>query len=145
MARVALVVAMLALGCGESATNGGNVTITGLTVFANCMPVVDPDPIIAFWTANVTGANGSTATLSDAKLTVNGSSTVMQTLTVDNPTISLSGGAGSQEQRKTSADVIPSGACSSLCSGATFSLELTYTIDGRMVMVTETGDFDCLF
>ena len=42
------------------------------------------------------------------------------------------------------ADVLPTGACGTFCSGASYSLELTYDIGGIPVTVTESGSFGCV-
>jgi hypothetical protein len=126
-----------------------SISLTGAAVYSNCMPSVPPDPILAFWTVHVSGAPGglTSVTLTDAKLTITPASgaPVNQTLTIDFPAVALTGGAGTQDQRKTGADVLPSGACSALCSGATFSLELTYDVAGTPFVVTETGAFGCVY
>jgi hypothetical protein len=121
------------------------IVLSEVAVYANCQPVVPPDPILAFWNVTITGAPGSAATLTEAKLTITGSSTVIQTLTVDEPVIALSGGAGSGMQRKTGADTNPGAACGELCGGASFTLELTYDVGGATIAVTETGSFGCVY
>jgi len=130
-------------GTPADAATEAVITLDDVTVYANCMPIVAPDPIITVWTANVSGAVGSLATLTDAKLTLTGTPPVSQTLTVDTPTIPLSGGSGSQTQRKTGADADPPSGCTTLCSGRTYTLELTYTVDGASVVVTDSGAFSC--
>ena len=126
-----------------------SITVSDAAVYSNCMPSVPPDPILAFWTVHVSGAPGgvTSVTLTDAKLTITPGSgaPVNQTLTIDFPTVALTGGAGTQDQRKTGADVVPTGACGSLCGGATFSLELTYDVAGTPFVVTETGTFGCVY
>lgn len=126
-----------------------SITLTDAAVYSNCMPSVPPDPILAFWTVHVSGAPGgvTSVTLTDAKLTITPGSgaPVSQTLTIDFPTVALTGGAGTQAQRKTGGDVLPSGACSTLCGGASFSLELTYDVAGTPFVVTETGTFGCVY
>lgn len=125
--------------------SGATIVLSEVGVYSNCQPIVAPDPILAFWTVTITGAPGSAATLTQAKLTITGSSTVIQTLTIDEPIIALSGGAGSGMQRKVSADSNPSDACGELCGGATFVLELTYEVGGASIDVTESGSFGCVY
>jgi hypothetical protein len=131
-----------AISVDASATE---IVLSDVGVYSNCMPIVAPDPIIAFWNVTITGAPGSAATLTSAKLTITGSSTVIQTLVVDEPVIALSGGAGSGMQRKTGADSNPSAGCGELCGGATYVLELTYEVGGASIDVTETGSFGCVY
>jgi hypothetical protein len=131
-------------GPSLDASTDAVITLSDVTVYANCMPSVPPDPINAFWTANVTGATGSAATLASATLSVTGPPSFTQTLTVDVPTISLSGGSGSQEQRKTGADRDPPGTCGMLCD-SNYTLELTYMVDGASVVVSESGTLTCAF
>ena len=122
------------------------LTITGLTVHGDCMPIVPPDPILASWTASISGATGSVATLVDAKLVITSASTVTQHLTVDHPDVSLAGGAGSQAQSKTGADVTPAAAfCGEFCSGATASLDLTFDTAGGPLNARAEVPFDCAF
>lgn len=134
---------------GTDAMTDATITLSTVNVYGNCMPSVPSDPIIAFWTVEVSGAAGDTATLVSAELTVTGGgTTVNQTLTVDEPTVSLAGGSGSQDQRKTDAEGSGSAGCSDdLCAtgAASFSLELTYEVDGAMVDVTETGAYGCVY
>lgn len=125
-----------------------SITLTDVAVYGNCMPIVAPDPVLAFWTTNVAGAGAaSSATLTDAKLTVTGSTTLVQSLTIDTPTVALSAGSGSQMQRKTGSDVTPSDACGSFCGSAAVSwtLELTFDVGGVTVPVTESGSFSCVY
>lgn len=120
------------------------VTVTDFTVFGNCMPIVAPDPIIVSWTANVSGASGTTAMLTNAVLTIDSPSPIVQRLTVDVPTFALSGGSGSQAQRKTMADANPAMACGGAC-GSAAHLAATFMVDGAPVMVTADGTYDCAF
>lgn len=129
-------------GASGDASIDATVTLGEVAVYGDCMPIVPADPVVAFWTATVAGASGATATLTDAELFI---ATETQTLTVDEPIVSLSGGAGSQEQRKTSGDPAIAGACASLCTDASYTLELTYAIDGASVVVSDTGAFDCVY
>lgn len=125
-----------------------SLTLADVAVYGNCMPIVAEDPILAFWTTNVADAGAATAaTLTDAKLTITGSSTLVQSLVIDSPTVALSGGSGSQMQRKTGADVTPSDACGSYCGSAavTWTLELTFDVGGATVPVTESGSFSCVY
>jgi len=122
------------------------VTVRDVAVYANCMPVVSPDPILAFWTTEVSGASVGTATLTDAKLELTGAGTLSQSLTVDTPTITLVGGSGTQMQRKTGADVTPTMACRTFCRGRVmFSLELTFDVGGVSIPVVQTGSFGCVY
>ena len=120
------------------------ITIRDLGIYANCMPSVPPDPIIAFWTTDVRGATSATASLTSAVLTIVGSGTVTQTLTVDVPAVVLSAGSGTQDQRKTGADMNPTAACGELCSGATATLVLRFAVDGTEIEVRDTTPFGCV-
>jgi hypothetical protein len=128
----------------RDATTEARVTLTEFVAFANCKPVVPPDPIITSWTATVSGAAGATATLTNAELTITGGETFTQTVTVDNPVIALTGGAGSAMQRKVSGTPAPTDACERLCAvGSSSELEATFSVDGANVLVTATGTFEC--
>ncbi|MBX3271682.1 MAG: hypothetical protein KF729_15555 [Sandaracinaceae bacterium] len=132
-----------AADAGPSAT----VTVRDVAVYSNCQPVIgDPrtDPVLAFWTVDVRGASAATATLLDAKLTIAGTGGGTQSLTVDVASFALTGGAGSQEQRKTGADTTFEEACRALCTDASFSLELTFDVGGPPVVVVETDAFGCV-
>jgi len=132
-------------GLADAGT-GTSVTLRDVAAYANCMPTVSPDPIIVFWTVDVSDAVGPMATVTDAKLTVTGSSIVMQSLNVDTPSFALSGGSASQMQRKTAAPGTPMDACRTLCgAGTTYELELTYDIGGVAYGATDTGSFSCVY
>lgn len=122
------------------------VVITDFYAYANCMPIVPPDPIRASWTATVSGATGAAATVTSATLTIMpgaGAATV-QDITVSPPAIALVGGTGSADQIKTAASTSPVMACSRLCgSGVTARLDISFSIDGTTVSATATGAFSC--
>lgn len=128
----------------DDAASAATVTISGLTLFGNCMPIVAPDPIRASWTATVAGATGATATLTSATLVITGTTTIVQNLTVDVPVIALTGGAGSSMQTKVLADMNPSMACGGTC-GSPAHLDLTFMIDGAPVMATADATYECAF
>lgn len=129
-------------GPSRDATTSATVTITAFGSYGNCFPV-PPDPIMASWHVTIAGATGSTAMLTSARLTITGSSTVVQMLTVDMPTIALTGGAGSGDQRKVAADVNPSDACGELCGGSTARIDLVFVIDGVPVTASATVPYEC--
>jgi hypothetical protein len=123
------------------------ITITNLTVFGDCMPIVAPDPIHASWTATVDGASGTSATITNALLVIRPATTgsdVMQTLTVDTPTIALSGGHGSAMQNKTGADANPPAGCTGVCGGVAH-LMVTFMIDGAPVFAFGDAMVGCAF
>lgn len=126
----------------RDATTAAVVTITDFVSYGNCFPV-PPDPIMASWHVTVTGASGSTATLTSARLTITGSATVVQMLTVDMPVVALAGGAGSADQRKVMADMNPPDACGELCGGSTARIDLVFLIDGVTVMATASVPYEC--
>jgi hypothetical protein len=114
--------------------------------WANCMPMISEDPILVIWTVDITGARGDTAQLTKATIVVSSdSASIAQEFTVANPTLPLAGGTGSADQRKPIAVVSPNSACSSMCGGATYQLDLVYEIDGRSIAVNESGDFMCAY
>ncbi len=121
-----------------------HVEISDLYVYANCMPIVASDPIHAGWTATVTDAVGSVASIADATLTITGASTVNQTLNVEHSVIELSGGTGSAEQRKVTGLGSPGGACGDLCSDAEARVYLTFSVDGQLVTATAAAPFSCV-
>lgn len=132
-------------GPPRDATTSAVVTITDFFAWSNCMPIVAPDPVIATWMLHVTGATGTTATVVDAKLTIAApSTTLMQTITLDTPAVTLTGGAGAASQRKASGTPGPTGACSSLCAaGTTSHLELTVEVDGVRIVITADDGYSC--
>lgn len=125
--------------------SGATATLSDVGVYANCMPIVAPDPIIAFWNVAISGAAGPTATLVSARLTITGASTVTQNLTVDMPVVALTAGSGSAMQRKVASDTNPSEACGELCSGATFVLELEYDTLGGRITARHEDMFGCVY
>jgi len=135
-----------ALGATVDAGEVGShvqVVLHASYAWANCMPEVPPDPILVTWTVDITGAVGATAQLSKATLTVsNSSSSVVQDFTANSPTIPLAGGAGSAQQQKTPGSASPVSVCS-LCTGASYRLDLVFTVDGQSFPVSGTSTFTC--
>jgi hypothetical protein len=107
--------------------------------------MISSDPILVTWTVDVTGARGNTARLTKATTTVSSSTSIVQDFTVDNPTVSLVAGAGSADQRKPVAVVSPNSACSDMCGGATYRLDLVYEVDGQIISVGKSGSFICAY
>ncbi len=137
-------------GAGDAArdvplADGGaaRVTIAMFGAFGNCMPIVPPDPINVSWTLSVSGAAGLTLTVTDATLTIRGSRTVTQTLTVMPPSFALTGGAGSAMQRKLTGTPTPMNVCGELCGGATATLDLTVTDGVGSYRVSAMSPFMC--
>lgn len=127
------------------ARTGATVTIHDAAIYGNCFPVPS-DPVVAFWEVDVAGASGATATLVSATVTVTGPSTFTQILTVDVTSIALSGGSGTASMRKLSGSPSTVDGCS-VCgssSGATWTLELVFLIDGAPVSASATGSYDCV-
>jgi hypothetical protein len=132
----------------DSSEAGSRIQVVLRTVYAyaDCMPAVSEDPILVAWTVAITGASGSTALLTQATITVSSkTSSIVQDFTAANPTISLTGGAGSADQRKPVAVVSPNSACSSMCGGATYQLDLVYEVDGQSIAVSQSGSFTCAY
>jgi hypothetical protein len=97
----------------------------------------------ASWTASISGASGTTATLLEAQLTVG---TLTQTLTLDHPDIALSGGAGSQAQTKVSGSPNPPAGCTGLCSSTgVASLDLAFTTADGVLTAHAEAAFTCAF
>ena len=113
--------------------------------WADCMPSVSPDPIHVIWTVDIAGARGDTARLDNATITVSDEASIVQEFTVENPIIPLVDGAGSAEQRKPIGGVTPNQACTQMCGGATFQLDLVFEIDGESIPVSESGAFSCAY
>jgi hypothetical protein len=135
-------------GTDLTAIDGGSlprVALRKVYAYGNCMPSIAADPIIVLWSTDVTGATGNTARVTKATITVSKGTSIVQDFTLDNPTISLVGGAGSADQRKSLASISPNQACSSMCSGATYKLDLVFEIDGQTVAVSESGSFACAY
>jgi hypothetical protein len=123
------------------------VTIVDPYVYGNCFPV-PPDPVIAGWDVSISGASGSTATLTSAVLTVMGPATFTQTLAIDSPVVTLSGGAGTGSMRKTGGNPASVPGCGSFCSGsgapAIWKIDMVFRIDGADIAVTVMGDYSCV-
>jgi hypothetical protein len=128
----------------EDAAGAAMVAISGFSAFGNCMPIVAPDPIRASWTATVTGGSGASAMLTSATLVIMGSPPIVQSLTVDMPTIALTDGGGSATQTKVSATMNPAMACGATC-GSDARIDLTFMIAGREVMASADGTYECAF
>ena len=123
------------------------LTITNLTVYGDCMPIVAADPIHASWTATIDGAAGTSATFTSALLSIRPNApgaTITQNLTVDMPAITLTGGHGSATQLKTGADANPPAGCTGVCGGIAH-LMVTFTIDGAPVFANAQANVSCAF
>lgn len=126
-----------------------SITISSPAVYGSCF-LGPPDPILAFWEVNVTGAPAgvTVATLVSAQLTVTPTSgaPIVQTLTVDFPAVPLSGGSATMfAQRKTAGTPAPTGACTDACvAGATWQLQLVFDVGGVMIPVTVGDDYFCV-
>jgi hypothetical protein len=133
---------------GLEPSDGGSpphVALRNVYAYGNCMPMIQPDPIIAIWTVDITGARREAAQLTKATIAVSKGTSIVQDFTVDNPIIPLVGGAGNADQRKPLASVSPNQACSTMCSGATYQLDLVFEIDGQSISVSKPGDFSCAY
>jgi hypothetical protein len=133
---------------GPNTIDGGRpaqVALRNVSAYGNCMPSIAADPIIVLWTVDITGAAGASAQVSKATITVSKGTSIVQDFTVEQPTVSLVNGAGSADQRKSLASVSPNQACSSMCSGATYQLELVFDINGQRIPASKTGTFSCAY
>ncbi len=118
----------------------GSVELRDAVVYANCTPGVQGDPILAFWTAVVSSAEGhEQAKLKSATLRVLGPNTVTQHLVVEPPNVDLEGGDGSAEQRKVDADVPPPSTLCFDCQSTTWTLDVEFDVGRAMA----SGDFAC--
>jgi hypothetical protein len=139
---------------GAGGADGGGapqVVLRKSYAWANCMPSSGSgteDPVMVTWTVDIAGARGDTARVSKATLTVVGAITIVQTFSVDKPTISLVAGAGSAEQRKPLPGTSPNTACTQICGGASkgsYRLELVFDVDGQSIAVESSGSFVCSY
>jgi len=133
---------------GLDASDGGSlpqVALRNVSAYGNCMPMIQPDPIIVLWTVDITGARGDAAQLTKATITVSNGASIVQDFTVANPIIQLVDGAGSASQRKPLDRVSPNQACSAMCSNATYQLDFVFDIDGQSISVSKAGAFSCAF
>lgn len=123
------------------------ISLTGVSVYANCNLGSGPDPIIAFWDVEITAAKGDFAVLSSAKVRIDGPVVFEQNLEIDITEIPLVNGTGSGHQRKTGADVNPPSieVCTSMCDVSMYTLKLVYTIDGQAIDVVASGAYQCWY
>jgi len=73
---------------GVDALDGGSppqVVLRNVSAYGNCMPSVAADPIIAFWTVDISGALGTSAQLSNATITVSKGTSIVQGGEPDDP------------------------------------------------------------
>jgi hypothetical protein len=116
------------------------VELRDAVVYANCTPGAQDDPILAFWTAVVSSAEGrKQAKLRSATLRVLGPNPVTQHLVVEPPNVDLEGGEGAAEQRKVDADPRPPSTLCFNCQSATWTLDVEFDVGRAMA----TGDFAC--
>ena len=124
------------------------VRVTGGSAFGNCTPASD-DPVVAFWSVEVTGAASPTATLVSATLSIASRSgrTLSQTLMVDNPTIALIDGFGTVMMRKTSGTPgVIAGCDAAFCdpeAPANAFVDLVLMVDGDQIEASFTQDYLC--
>jgi hypothetical protein len=133
---------------GLDALDGGSmpqVALRSVSAYGNCMPSIAADPIITFWTVDISGARGASAQLTNATIAVSKGTSIVQSFMVANPTIPLVGGAGSASQRKPLETVLPNQACSSMCSSATYQLDLVFEVDGQSIALSKSGAFSCAY
>jgi hypothetical protein len=133
---------------GLDALDGGSlpqVALRDVSTYGNCMPLIAADPIITLWTVDISGARGASAQLTSATITVSKGTSIVQSFTVANPTIPLVDGAGSASQRKPHETVLPNQACSSMCNGATYQLDLVFEVDGQSIALSKSGAFLCAY
>ena len=130
----------------EVGTSSGPVTLGKAAVWLDCMPSTKPDPIMAMWTVKVSGARGTSVTVTSATVTVsNGTVSIVEKLTVDKPTISLVDGAGSADQRKPvlSGPAEDNQACMLMCKGATYRLDLIFDNEGQTFATSASSSLSC--
>jgi hypothetical protein len=133
---------------GPNTVDGGRpaqVTLRNVSAYGNCMPSVAADPIIVLWTVDITGAAGASAQVTNATITVSKGTSIVQDFTVEKPTVALVNGAGSADQRKSLDSVSPNQVCSSMCSGATYQLNLVFDINGQSISASQAGAFSCAY
>jgi hypothetical protein len=134
----------------DGAGGGAQVVLRKSYAWADCMPAVGggwDDPVMVTWTVDIAGARGDTARVSKGTLTVVGAVTIVQNISVDKPTVALSGGAGSAEQRKPLPGTSPNDACMQICGAgkSNYRLELVFEVDGRSIAVESSGSFVCAY
>jgi hypothetical protein len=137
----------------DSADGGGGpqVVLRKSYAWADCMPRTGGatvDPVMVTWTVDIAGARGDTARVSKGTLTVVGAVTIVQSISVDKPSITLSGGAGTADQRKPLPGTSPNDACMQICGGASknsYRLELVFDVDGQSIAVESSGSFNCSY
>ena len=122
------------------------VTLRKVSASGTCGPEIPSDPIMVLWTVDITGASGASAQVTQATITVSkGTTSIVQDFTVEQATVPLVNGAGSADQRKPLASVSPNQACSSMCSSATYQLDLVFNINGQQIPARQTGAFYCAY
>jgi hypothetical protein len=121
------------------------VTILDPYAYGNCFGG-PPDPVFAGWDVRITGASGATAMLTSAVLRVEGAGTPFtQSLTIDDPLVTLTGGTGMASMRKVSGNPSNPPGCSSCGMGsAAFTFDLVFVVDGMTIPVSASGSYDCV-
>jgi hypothetical protein len=132
----------------DSGSSPAQVTMRKAAAWVDCMPSTRPDPVVVMWTVDVSGARGKTVKVTSATITVsNGTSSIVENITVDKPTIALVDGAGSAEQRKPvgSGPSEDNQACLLMCKGATYRLDLTFDNEGQTFSTSASGSVSCSY
>jgi hypothetical protein len=117
---------------GDGAAAPAPLRIEGFDAYSNCMPIVAPDPIVAFWELVFESAADAPvpARVTSATLTYStGAGTTTSDATVDTPTFTANPGVNCVEMRKDSQTNVPTTACTTFCSDPSAKARLTLTLD----------------
>jgi hypothetical protein len=133
-------------GAGDASTDAGGssrLSIEGFDAYSNCMPIVAPDPVVAFWELVFDSAASAPvpATVTSATLTyATGAGTTTSEVTVDVPSFTANPGTNRVRMRKASQTNVPTTACTTFCSDPTAkaTLALTLTVDGTAYSATSS-------
>lgn len=132
----------------DAGSSSGPVTLRKAAAWVDCMPSTRPDPIMVMWSVDVSGARGSTVKTTSATITVsNGTTSIVEKLTVDKPSIALVDGAGSADQRKPvgSGPEEDNQACQLMCKGASYRLDLIFDNEGQTFSTSASGSISCSY
>jgi hypothetical protein len=118
-----------------------DIQIEDFNAFANCKPIVGPDPIRAFWNTVVTNSTGSAVmlTVEDAILHIDSAARDEdEHFDVDPSSINATPGESTTMQSKTGSDMPAPMGCM-LCAGGMATLEITFMVPGTGLVTVNSA------
>ncbi|MEM6994124.1 MAG: hypothetical protein AAF721_26660 [Myxococcota bacterium] len=137
---------------GSGSSGGGNAmieaTVSGVMLFQDCMPIVDPDPLGITGTIDImnTGDEPATATVVDGRIIDGGGAEVGTFTTVEAAFGPVPVGESSSETfTKADNSLDPANGCGVAMCNQMYTVELVLDVDGVEVIAGAMGSVSCVF